>query len=274
MNIKRKLRLIFSLVSLIICFGLSSVMVMADDVINPDETATQEETTLSAEDMKTYADGKITMAQAKALVEQYANAISQYSNCSDDELEYLGGYFSYQTDAFVNFAKTVGDEKCGEYKSYDKIEVEETEDGKVDVSAMLHFEKRDLKMIMHVSLFDNLGCVPTSIEFNLPDEGNNTLLGKLQTAGGNTLLGMGVVFLVLIFISFIISCFGFIPKIVDSFGKKNKASEEAATPSESTVSITEETTDDSELIAVIAAAIAASEHTSTDSFVVRSIRRR
>ena len=100
MNIKRKLRLIFSLVSLIICFGLSSVMVMADDVINLDETATQEETTLSAEDMKTYADGKITMAQAKALVEQYANAISQYSNCSDDELEYLGGYFSYQTDAF------------------------------------------------------------------------------------------------------------------------------------------------------------------------------
>ncbi len=220
MNIKRKLRLIFSLVSLIICFGLSSVMVMADDVINLDETATQEETTLSAEDMKTYADGKITMAQAKALVEQYANAISQYSNCSDDELEYLGGYFSYQTDAFENFAKTVGDEKCGEYKSYDKIEVEETEDGKVDVSAMLHFEKRDLKMIMHVSLFDNLGCVPTSIEFNLPDEGNNTLLGKLQTAGGNTLLGMGVVFLVLIFISFIISCFGFIPKIVDSFGRK------------------------------------------------------
>ena len=116
--------------------------------------------------------------------------------------------------------------------------------------------------------------MPTSIEFNLPDEGNNTLLGKLQTAGGNTLLGMGVVFLVLIFISFIISCFGFIPKIVDSFGKKNKASEEAATPSESTVSTTEETTDDSELIAVIAAAIAASEHTSTDSFVVRSIRRR
>ena len=32
--------------------------------------------------------------------------------------------------------------------------------------------------------------------------------------------------------------------------------------------------DDTELIAVIAAAIAASENTSTDSFVVRSIRRR
>ena len=128
MNIKRKLRLIFSLVSLIICFGLSSVMVMADDVINLDETATQEETTLSAEDMKTYADGKITMAQAKALVEQYANAISQYSNCSDDELEYLGGYFSYQTDAFENFAKTVGDEKCGEYKSYElKLKKQKTE---------------------------------------------------------------------------------------------------------------------------------------------------
>ena len=39
-----------------------------------------------------------------------------------------------------------------------------------------------------------------------------------------------------------------------------------------TVTANEE--DDSELIAVIAAAIAASEQTSTDSFVVRSIRRR
>ena len=36
----------------------------------------------------------------------------------------------------------------------------------------------------------------------------------------------------------------------------------------------ENLTDDYELIAVIAAAIAASENTSTDSFVVRSIRRR
>ena len=36
----------------------------------------------------------------------------------------------------------------------------------------------------------------------------------------------------------------------------------------------EKADDDTELIAVIAAAIAASENTTTDSFVVRSIRRR
>ena len=277
MNIKRKLRLIFSLVSLIICFGLSSVMVMADDVINLDETATQEETTLSAEDMKTYADGKITMAQAKALVEQYANAISQYSNCSDDELEYLGGYFSYQTDAFENFAKTVGDEKCGEYKSYDKIEVEETEDGKVDVSAMLHFEKRDLKMIMHISLFDTLGPQATSVEFSLPDTAENSIGAKMASAGANTLMGMGTVFAVLIFISLIISCFKVIPKITEARANKNKKANITTEEDKSenvSANETVDVSDDLELIAVIASAIAASENTSTDSFVVRSIRRR
>ena len=43
---------------------------------------------------------------------------------------------------------------------------------------------------------------------------------------------------------------------------------------EASETVTANEEDDSELIAVIAAAIAASEQTSTDSFVVRSIRRR
>lgn len=275
----RKLRLIFSLVSLLICFGLSSAVVMADDIMDySDLSAEEETTTLSAEDMKTFADGKITMAEAKSLVEQYASAISQYSSCDEDELEYLGGYFSYQTDTFENFAKAVGDEKCGAYESYDSVTVEETEEGNVDISAMLHFENKDLKMIMHVSLFDTLGNVPTSVEFSLPDEADNSLASKMTSAGVNTLMGMGTVFAVLIFISLIIACFGFIPKIMESAKNKKVKNSEVISDEPDTVveevGKVETAGDDSELIAVIAAAIAASENTSTDSFVVRSIRRR
>jgi Na+-transporting methylmalonyl-CoA/oxaloacetate decarboxylase gamma subunit len=55
--------------------------------------------------------------------------------------------------------------------------------------------------------------------------------------------------------------------------KDENISREQETSNE-TVGEAEILSDDKELIAVIAAAIAASENTSTDSFVVRSIRRR
>ena len=104
--------------------------------------------------------------------------------------------------------------------------------------------------------------------------------GELMTkAALNTLLGMGTVFVVLILISLIISCFNFIPKIQAAFTKKPK--QEAAKPAVPAAAapvqaaVVEEESDDLELVAVIAAAIAASEGAvSTDGFVVRSIRKR
>lgn len=100
---------------------------------------------------------------------------------------------------------------------------------------------------------------------------------NMQKAGLNTLLGMGTVFTVLILISFIISAFGLIPKVQAKFSKKNKAAESKTATVDNTIAQIiekEELSDDLELVAVIAAAIAASEGaTSTDGFVVRSIRR-
>ena len=87
-------------------------------------------------------------------------------------------------------------------------------------------------------------------------------------------MGMGTVFLVLIFISLLISCFKFIPQIMDKLSKKSSVVEKPEVVEEISETVTANEEDDSELIAVIAAAIAASEQTSTDSFVVRSIRRR
>ena len=96
----------------------------------------------------------------------------------------------------------------------------------------------------------------------------------MADAAGNTLMGMGTVFLVLIFISLLISCFKFIPQIMDKLSKKPSVEEKPEVVEEISETVTANEEDDSELIAVIAAAIAASEQTSTDSFVVRSIRRR
>ena len=109
----------------------------------------------------------------------------------------------------------------------------------------------------------------------------STVGDSMAKAGLNTLIGMGTVFVVLILISFIISLFGYIPKIQAAFSKK-KASAEAtpapkAAPAPVPAPVVEESvdySDDLELVAVIAAAIAAYEgETSTDGFVVRSIRK-
>ncbi len=102
--------------------------------------------------------------------------------------------------------------------------------------------------------------------------------GELMTkAALNTLLGMGSVFAVLILIMFIIQAFGLIPKLQAKFAKKKEApATPAPVPAAAPVVVEEvvEEADDLELVAVIAAAIAAYEgHATTDGFVVRSIKK-
>lgn len=101
-------------------------------------------------------------------------------------------------------------------------------------------------------------------------------------AGMNTLIGMGTVFIVLIFISFIISLFKYLPAL---FAKKPKVETEkkVETPKAELKPVvttkTENLTDDSQLVAVLTAAIYAYEAqsgnsaVSKDKLVVRSIKR-
>ena len=96
----------------------------------------------------------------------------------------------------------------------------------------------------------------------------------LEKAALNTVIGMGTVFVVLIFISWVI---GLLPKftgLIEKAGKKKETPAVApAAPAETPAAVEEELADDLELVAVIAAAIAAYTGTSTDDFVVRSIKR-
>lgn len=104
-----------------------------------------------------------------------------------------------------------------------------------------------------------------------------TLGEKMEKAALNTLLGMGTVFCVLIIIMFVIMALGIIPKLeAASKAKKagGKTSEKAVDNTIKQIIENEELSDDTELVAVIAAAIAASQGAAgTDGFVVRSIRR-
>ena len=97
----------------------------------------------------------------------------------------------------------------------------------------------------------------------------------LEKAGLNTVIGMGTVFVVLIFISCIIALLPKLTGLITGTGKKKEepvkeAPKAAMAP---VAAAEEELADDLESVAVIAAAIAAYTGTSTDDFVVRSIKR-
>lgn len=103
------------------------------------------------------------------------------------------------------------------------------------------------------------------------------LMGR---AAMDTLMGMGTVFSVLILISLLIWAMGGIPKLQEKLSRekadKKSIQEEAVDNTIAQIIEKEEKqSDDCELAAVIAAAIAAYEGSvSTDGFVVRSIRKR
>ena len=99
----------------------------------------------------------------------------------------------------------------------------------------------------------------------------------------NTLMGMGTVFVVLIFISLLISLFVYVPQIEEKLkGGKKKEAEPVKAVKQAPQIIEEEEEEelvqDEALVAVIMAAIMAyqgdgANTTSTDKLVVRSIRR-
>lgn len=101
---------------------------------------------------------------------------------------------------------------------------------------------------------------------------------RMARAGMNTLMGMGTVFVVLIFIAFLISRFKYISRLENWFRNRKAKSEPAAAAiaAEEPAAAEEEAdeTDDLALVAVITAALAASLETSPDKLIVRSIRRK
>lgn len=170
-------------------------------------------------------------------------------------------------DAFTVAAMTAWTDNRDELGSYVEVldtVVEEEEDMFIATSDVA-FSDNEATVTMN---FDKTG-VPTYLTIEV-QYSFGELMGQ---AGMNTIMGMGTVFLVLIFLSLLIGAFKYIGAAADKLTKKPEPAP-AAAPKAAAPVVEENLVDDGELVAVIAAAIAASENTSTDSFVVRSIRRK
>ncbi|WP_443770061.1 OadG family transporter subunit [Anaerostipes sp.] len=106
-------------------------------------------------------------------------------------------------------------------------------------------------------------------------ESNSNLGKEISAAVGNTAMGVAIVFFILIFLSFFISLFRFIPIIQEKLQRKQKETqgEKEGVIEKTSVFEEENMVDDLELVAVITAAIAAAEGTRPDQYIVRSIRK-
>ena len=268
-NFKKKLALVscsFALIlSLTACGGAAST-------IEYDEANANKRAQSIISVYKTIEDQGETVGYSSDTILEYdANHLEQFAETQ------LGGVI--EGSAFQSGLQSYEealDALGGEFKSV--AETGETKSNEesitVDVAIVGANGKTATMEVMMNSVYH-----VTDIVFNVDKSFNE----KIENAALNTVLGMGTTFVVLILIACIIAL---LPFVVAPFtGQKKKTAEAPApekkpVPAPAPAAPVAAETDDKELIAVIAAAIAAYESESTgvavspDTFVVRSIRRR
>ncbi len=207
------------------------------------------ETALLLEDTKNIFDNLMTIQD-----EAMDDVIAQYR---DNDMEPMAA-------GLEGYKAAKGD--LGAFQSTADGTVEVSDDG-YSITLNTVFEKRNCEFTITL---DKKMSEITSMSFN-PEY---TTGENMTKAALNTLMGMGTVFLVLIFISWLISCFRYINQF-ENKSKKAPAPLPVITkaPVTQTPAAEENLTDDLELVAVITAAIASSTGASADGLVVRSIRR-
>ena len=221
----------------------------------------------------TFSGASLVMAdseiddQTKTTIETTAEGLTDtIIPLTDEEI----AAYQESGDAFTESAMTAWDsvrEELGDLKETGSAEIEFSDDQYI-ATVPAEFEKEDAEFIY---VFDK-NLTPTSMSVDV----KYSFATTMKNAALNTVMGLGTVFVILVMLIFLISLFQFIPGsgAQQEKAKKKAAEEAAANPAPAPVAAAPvQEADNSELIAVIAAAIAASEGTSTDGFVVRSIRK-
>ena len=199
------------------------------------------------------------------LVGQMESLLSTLGGMSAEELKmYEEVDDTFTVAAVTNFEGVM--EELGAYKGIESTEIE-VDEKEYTVTSLVQYEQRAAIVTLTLE-FKSQSFTPMSITFDAQYSMGETL----QRAGLNTLMGVGIVFCVLLFLCFLISMFKFVSKLSGEDKKEQKKAPAPAAPVVTAAAPAEET-DDLELVAVIAAAIAAAENTSTDRFVVRSIKK-
>lgn len=207
-----------------------------------------------------------------------ANLSNLQENYDDFEQQvalypYIGGTgqkFDFTADAYLSLLKSydANFDEFGDFVGLKEYEGGTTDkDGNVTYTAVYEFTEHNMRLALE---FDKDDVVTTVTMDPIYSKGEIA-----KKAALNTLIGMGSVFAVLILLAFIISLFKYV-SVFENRGKAKKdVAEKAAAPAPAPVApVAPAPADDLQLIAVITAAIAAAEGTSTDGFVVRSIKRR
>ncbi|MBQ1171581.1 MAG: OadG family protein [Lachnospiraceae bacterium] len=226
--------------------------------------AEKETLSLTSDDAAVMAEGTLSFINEVVLSEQTDEYAKQFSSVYGDE---AGKAFASACEIFASAS-----DEFGLYKSViPESAVVSGTDEEYTVSVEIVGSQRNAKVELY--------CDAETIFPDMMISPNYTLGEKMSKAALNTLMGMGTVFAVLILIMWIISAFRIIPKIEKSIADKKakKTSSNTSAAVDNTIAQiieNEELSDDTELVAVIAAAIAASEGAaSTDGVVIRSIRR-
>lgn len=210
-------------------------------------------------------------------VKYYTQSYAQsYGSVSKAELEYMidnsvgtakelaEGIYTYVQNDALGALLSVGD-------------VSVTRDGDVyKAEVMLTYEKGTMTMNLDMQyLLDDLRVTDANISFKSQD--SKSLGDTMKQAVINTLIGISIVFIMLALMSILIAQFKHINKLTQRGGKnENTVTQEHVGIDNAVSQIVENESsevDDLELIAVITAAIAASEDAPSEGFTVRSIRR-
>ena len=248
---KKKIALFLSVLSVVMMLGACG----AEDPTKVDYNGVtydelKEQSTSSAVILKDLSEEKVK-EQIELLKEQYGEEAGLTLELCEKWLaamEVSGNFVELEADSFTI-----------------------TKSGKtLTTDVTLEFEDRDV-IFQLVYNYHNMELTGVTIEPVY------TFGEKMTKAALNTLICMSIVFVVLIFISLLISCFKIFPYLEAKKKEKTaKALEANKAPEvvQAVETVVPQQEDDTELVAVIAAAIAAYEGTSTSDFVVRSIRRR
>ncbi len=211
------------------------------------------------------SDSEVDESTKQMITSQLGTVTDTIISLGDEDIEnYLsqpGNDFTLQA---VTAWKDVKDSLGTLKERTGDITFEKSGDG-YNVTVPASFEKAEVKFIYKLD-----GSTLSPTELTVEPEFPLSKAETLRQAVMNTIMGISIVFIVLIFLSFLISLFRFIPN--PEAKKKAQAAAPAPAPVAAPVEV-QEAADDTELIAVIAAAIAAAEGTTTDGFVVRSIRK-
>ena len=210
------------------------------------------------------------------IVSAVQGIVKEISAFSAEELEfYIENSLGFTKVVCEGYLDYVKNDSLGDFIEFKDSSVENTKSS-VIVTIIISYKESDLEMnVTYKEIVGNV--VPTDVSFDLADNGSTSILDKVKGAGLNTIMGLSVVFIMLALISYLISLFKFIPRIQQRYEDRKNAKEAVSLGIDNEVAQIvekEELVDDTELVAVITAAICASTNASSNGFVVRSIRKR